>query len=710
MATPYIAENNKTESSQGRILDVQDVMALIRERIWFGVAVAVLVFCITYIQLKRIEPQYQSTATLMVEAQIPRIMNFQDAMAVNIRNLEYFNTVLNTLHSREIMEKAVTQSGLLDQKNFFPSLTNAMQKASAAKGLVNIMPVEKSRLIKVTARHTDPEVAALLANAVAQAYIQQELDNRMSSSLQALEWLRARSDEYRQKLEEGLNKLQQYREETKSVSLEDDQNIVIEKLKALNGALTAAQTQLIDAESAYNVIKDQRATGQPWIHVASQLNNDNVKAALQAWQRQQQEVSRLRKRYKPDYPDMREALKLEEMLLRQFEVSCSTAMKTLQARYETLKEREVRLKRALEEQEQVAFALDRQLVRYNELKRNVEADREIYQSILAKMKEASVAESLPTEVIRVAERARAAKKPFIPNPSRMMTRGSALGLGAGIAVMVLLYYMDRRFRRSEDAESVLGLPVLVSLPVIERKNLHERGMISQVDPQGAAAEAFKTLRTVVQVMPTYKDAHVYLISSTQPGEGKSLVSTNLAITMAQSGKKTLLVGADLRRPAFKQIFDLERMPLGLSEMLSGEKQWKELVNSDIVQGLDIIASGSIPQNPSELLGNARMTDFMCDVRKEYECVIIDSSPMMGISDALILVEYADAVLFVIRQGVTHSLGARNAVKRMQEGGGSRIGLIMNGVSLNRFKYYYGNYGGYYNYQPPKLLSQEQKRS
>lgn len=707
MATSYIAGNNQGGNTQGRIPDLQNLAALVRERIWYGLLVMAVVFSVTYIRLKRIEPRYQSAATLLVEAQVPRLLNFQDAMAINIRNLEYFNTVINMLHNRAMMENAVQRSGLENHPAFFPSVTGLVQKAAAAQSCVSINPIEKSRLIKITVQHTDPEVAAMLANGVAEAYIQQDLDDRMSLSMRAIEWLQERADEYRGKMEEGLNQLQKYREDTKSVSLEDDQNIVIEKLKSINSALTLAQTELINAESELNVIQKQREDGQPWVQIAPQFSNQAVREALQAWQRQQQNVATLRERYKPDYPDLQEAIRLEQSLEAKFEQTCENALQGMKSRNAALQDRQAGLRKALEEQEQLAFTLDRQLVHYNELKRNVETDSEIYQSFLSRMKEASVADSLPTEMIRLAERARPAKQPFMPQPSRMLLRGALIGCALGFAVMVLLYSMDRRFRCSEDAEQALGLPVLVSLPLISQKKLHERGMITKLDPQGAISESFKTLRTILQVMPAYKNTRVVLVSSSQPGEGKSLVATNLAISFAQGGKKTLLLGADLRRPAFQEIFNLESMPKGLSEILQGNEPWQEMLQSVFADNLDVITSGAIPQNPSELLSDNRMASLIDEWRQAYDYLIIDSPPMMGVSDSMILMRYVDMVLFVVRQGITHSHGARHAVKRIQEGDVSRVGIVMNGVTMKQFGYDYGGYREYHNYQPPRLSSMEQ---
>ncbi len=706
MATPYISDMQPDDTA-GRVPDWREIVAILMERAWVGVVVAVVVFSVFFINLKRAVPRYRSTAVLLVDAQIPRILNYQDVVSLNVRNLEYFNTVINTLHSRQMMEMAVQQGGLLDCPGFFPGVTGVVSKAASARGLVSIAPVEKSRLINITAEHSDPSIASDLANAMARAYIQQDLDNRMNTSLQAVEWLRVKSVEYRKKLEGGLLELQKYREDAMSVSLEEDQNIVISKLKALNGVLTDAQTERINAESQWGAIQALLDSGLSRIEVALQLKSEGVDAASSKWREQQQNVAQLKQRYKAEYPDLKEAIEAERSLKTHFEKSCDMAVAALKTRYETLTKREAGLLKALQEQEKLAFSLARQLVHYNDLKRNVEADQEIYQSMISRMKEASISETLPSEVIRLAQEARPASRPFSPNPQQALLRGVLFGLVLGVGVIFLLYYSDHRFRRNEEVERALGVPVLTSLPFISGKTVHDRGMICHLDQTSEVAEAFRTLRAITQISPGIKDASVFLVTSTQPGEGKSLVSTNLATSFAQDNQKTLLIGADLRRPAFKSIFDVKEMPSGLSEILKGKSKWKETLCSDLIPNLDVIASGAIPSHPAELLGNPQMALLMKEVREVYDRVVIDSSPMMGVSDSLLLTKHVDGVLFVVRQGVTHSLGATHAMKRMLEGGVPCLGALMNGVNLRSVAnyYYYRRYGGY-TYQQYKAHPQE----
>ena len=675
--------------------DWREGVAILMERAWLGVAVAVAVFLFFFFQARRQTPYYRSTATLLVEAQIPKILNYQDILAYNTRNLEYFNTHINALHSRNMMAQALERSGLAKSPGFMPGKTME-EKIEAVQGFVTITAVEKSRMIDIVVEHPDPQIAADLANNLAQAYIQQDLDNRMGASMQAVDWLRERSEEYRQKLEKGLLELQEYREQTGSVSLEEDQNIVIEKLKALNAALTMAQTERIQAETMWKSVQDQIRDKVSFTKIAALLNDPGVQLALQKLQDQQREVTGLQQRYREHHPDLQQAVELEQKLQKQFEQTCADALYAVKSRFEMLVQRETNLQAALEQQEKASFELDRKLVRYNELKRNIEADQEIHQAVIARMKETSISESLPTDVIRLAEAARPAKAPFRPRPGQAMARGAAFGFLLGIGAIFLFYYADHRFRRNEEVERLLGLPVLSTVPLIFDKTVRERGLVSHLKQNGEVAEAFRTLRASLLLREDVRNSPVLMVTSAGPGEGKSLISANLAIILAQDGRRTLLVGADLRRPVLSKIFGADRECVGLAEVLKGEIHWKQALLAQDVPNLDVLLSGHIPSHPSELLGHKPLADFLREARETYRHIIIDAPPVLGVSDSLVLLPNVDGVLFVVRYGVTHSMGASHATLKLQESGTPCFGSIMNGVNLNSMAnyYYYRRYGGY----------------
>ncbi len=693
---PFIANDTPQEGNLSKILDWREAVAILMERAWLGALVFVVVFLFFTFQARRQTPIYRSTATLLVEAQIPRLLNYQDVMAFNLRSLEYFNTHLNALHSRTMLERALDRSGLAVHPGFFPEIESREGKIAAARRLVSVIPIEKSRMIRISVEHPDPVIASDLANAMARAYIQQDLDNRMGTTMEAVEWLRARAEEYRVDLEAGLLQLQQYREETGSVSLEDDQNIVIAKLKALNTRLTDAQTERIQAETEWTSIQAQVDKGVRLEKIAPLLGDPGLLEMRRKLQDQQREVARLQQRYRAQHPDLQQAVELEQKLQGQFDEAGRNAVATLRSRVDMLRDQERNLLSALQEQEQEAFDLDRKLVRYNELKRNVEADQSIHQAVIARMRETSMSESTPSEVIRLAEEAAPGRAPVRPDLRREMIRGVVFGLVFGLGAIFLLYYADHRFRRNEEVERLLGIPVLATIPLIAGNTIADRGAVAAHKPAGEEAECFRTLRASLLLREDIRTSRVLMITSSGPGEGKSLVASNLAISLAQDGRRVLLVGCDLRRPVLDRIFTAESGHPGLSDVLKGRVAWGEALHRQALPNLDLLVSGDVPSQPAELLGNRAFADFLAESRDSYDHVIVDAPPVLGVSDALVLLPNVDGVLFVVRYGVTHSLGAKHAMGKMQAGGTPCLGCIMNGVNLRSLAnyYYYRRYGGY----------------
>jgi len=697
MGTTYIARPDGGPDRGGRLPDWSEAAAIVLERFWFGAAVAVAVFLFVFFRMLQAVPYYRSTAVLMVDAVQPRVLHYQDAAAASMRNLDYYNTVVKILHSRQMMEKALEQSGLLQRTGFFPEREGLQAKASAALGLVTIEALDRTRLIRISAEHPDRVIASELANAMAQAYIQQEIDNRMTASMQAVDWLQARAAEYREKLESGMLALQEYREAVQSVSLEEDQNIVIAKLKSLNASLTAAQTERITVQSQWESIAKQISNKESRENIAAQLQDAVLGAALSQLREQRHKVASLRLRYREDYPDLRDAVQREALLQARFEDSLVQAVYVVRSRYQTLMTGEVNLRSALQDQEQEAFRLARQLVQYNDLKRNVEADQDIYESVIARMKEASLSETLPSDVIRIAEIARPGDRPVRPDPVRMLTQGLLLALGAGLGIIFLLHYTDHRFRRNEEVERALGVPVLASLPIAAGRSIRERALVAHAYPAGEVAESFRTLRAILEINPAAGNAKVMLVTSSQPSEGKSLISVNYATSCAQEDRRTLLIGADLRRPVFQTIFAGEKAgAAGLTDVLIGKTSWRDALQSAWIPNLDILAAGSATERPAELLSGKSFSALLQEMRTIYDRIVIDAPPVLGVSDTLVLLKQADGVLFVVRYGVTHSMGAAQAMKRIQSSGTACLGVVMNGVDLRSMANYYSyrRHGGY----------------
>lgn len=695
----FISDSPGEENSSA-LVNWREWVSVILERAWIGIAVAAAVFLFVWYNTLRETPYYRSTATLMVNTQTPQIFNFQDMMSLNTRSVEFFNTHIKALHSRPMVAGAIEEAGLSNHPAFTPGVSPGPDQVEAALRFIRIVPVERTRMLDVVVEHPDPEVAAKLANGLARAYIRIDLDSRMSTSMQAVDWLRDKAEEHRERLEAGLVKLQEYRRETQSVSLEEDQDIVVAKLKSLNSALTAAQTERIQRQTRWAAVETQLEAGIPPTEIVSVLEEARVIEAQRAWLQHRASVQQLRQRFRPEHPDFLSAMEAKQTARTEFEEAAQRAADRLRNQYELAATEEQNIRVALQEQEQEAFELDRKLVEYNEMRRNVRAEEEIYEAIITRMQEASLAGSIPTEIIQLVEEARPARGPFRPNRPRAMVRGASMGGVLGLLAIFGLHAIDHRIRHTEEVERKLGVQALGTLPLISAKQFSDRGLAAHLDDRSEAAEAFRLLRANLLLDGSNESIKSIMLTSAHPGEGKSLVASNLAISCAHDNRKILLVGADLRRPALHKMFDSDSTA-GLSEVLEGKIEWRDAIIVETLPGLDVLLAGKPPPRPAELLGAGRWRKFLNEFEENYDLVVIDAPPVLGVSDTVVLLTQADAILYVLRSGVTHVTSARHALSRIDSSGAPCAGAVLNGVNTASMAnyYYYRQYGyGRYGYR------------
>ena len=389
-----------------------------------------------------------------------------------------------------------------------------------------------------------------------------------------------------------------------------------------------------------------------------------------------------------------------QVLEQAYKSALQTAAIQVEAQYQTALAQESTLRQALKEQEKEAFELDRKLVRYQQLKRGVEADQQIYDGMLARMKETTLVQDSGMNYIRLVDSARPSKLPARPNPRRILTAGVLLGLFLGIACAFAAHAADNRLRRVDEVEKDLGHPVLASIPHIPGKNVQERSQISARKPGSIPSEAFRTLRACVGLQPAGRDARRLLVTSVGVSDGKSLVASNLAIMFAQDNRKTLLIDVDMRRPTVHRTFqvDEQHKATGLSAVLGQGLPWDKAVLKSDLPGLDLLPAGQIPENPAELLGSAAMVALIADLSKHYERIILDSPPVIGVSDPLVLLPRVDGIIFVVHFGKTRRFAAKVAVQQLESSGTPVIGTVVNNVQAGRagsyYNYYYTRHGGY----------------
>jgi len=674
-----------------------DYAAVLLDRIWVAIIVLVLVVAVGVYRTRQETPLYRSSARIMIEENMPKVLNVDDLMSVGSRNIQYFNTHVLALNSRAMVEAAMIRKSLDKNSNFVS--TNGLMPARVASALayVRVEPVPQSRLIDIIVEHPDPAMAAEFANGLADEYIDVNMKRRMESSMESFGWLKQLAEEYRAKIEKGQNAIHDYRQDAKAVSLEDHENIVVGKLKAISQELTAADSQFGIIQAEWNKVSDAVKAGQPLGLLASISQDEGVKGAQAALQRQQGEVVALKTRYQAKHPALMAALNNEREMVALYDAACREAARRGESRFKLAEERVADLRKSLEAQGREAMELDRKLVKYNELKREVEADQQMYNSIAARMKETKITSDIKANNIRLVDAAEPASAPFRPIWSKAIITSVLLGLVLGIGLSFASYFLDDRLKRVEDVENALGMPVLTVVPPVNSSNAAARARVTEKDPHAPSSEAFRALRASLALRPEWKDCRRLMITSTTAGEGKSMVASNLAIVLAHDGQKTVLIDGDMRRPTAHRMFEIKG-PAGLSEVLLGKTPLDQAICATSIPNLSVISSGAAPEAPSELLASSSMKLLLESLDKQFDRIVVDCPPVFGVSDPISLMPAMHGVIFVVHYGKTGRRAAVRAMDKVREGSTPFVGLVFNNVllKLSSGYYYYYQYHKYGN--------------
>jgi capsular exopolysaccharide synthesis family protein len=726
---------------------ILDYARVVYKRRWVVIPVFLVVFIVGAVNAVRQIPIYQARAQLLIETDSPKVARL-DQMFQNQdgwSNDEFYQTQYRILQSRSLAKRTIDAMNLWSAPRlgngpapktelsfsalFWTAVNGAVslvkmpfggaaepaeaeqrtaKQAPAAGdtpaeaagqssrideflGGLSIVPIRNSRMVEIRYTSSDPEFAASAANAVAKAYIQQNMEFRFNASKDATDWLSTRLGEQRKALEASEAALQNYKERNGAVSVADNSssNIVVQRLTDLNGALTKAKTERINKEAQYNQLKAAETSGTLDAYPAV-LTNDYVqklKTDLADAQRQQ---ATLAQRYGERHAEMIKAANAVQAADAKLRAELTKVVESVKSEYLSALSQERSLQEALNSQKGEALSLNRKGIEYGVLQREAESNKQIYESLLQRTKETGISSELRATNVRVVDQAEKPRGPISPNLQRdlMVSFGTSLALAIGLAFGV--ERLDSRIRTPQEAKAFLGLPFLGMVPVVAL----EKGTSSNpLLTQGVAAnfiEAFKTIRTNVLFSTAEEGLRSLVVTSAGPSEGKSIVAANLALALAQTGQRVLLVDGDMRRPRVHEIFSSPQEP-GLSNVLTGNAKLSEAIRKTETPGLWVLNAGHIPPNPAELLGSRRYLDVIASLDAHFDWAIIDTPPVLAVADSSIAGNDASGVIFVVGSDKTSRHAARAAVDQLNSANAHIVGLVLNRVDLIRHPYYYASY-------------------
>ena len=681
---------------------------ILRKRRWYVLGTLAAVLGISAIISLASTRIYQASSKLAIFPESASPVDFKDAgtgTSAGDNDLA-LQTQASILLSDTLALKAIDTMHL-DRDPRFTHKTSTEQNPSLSqnapqtmallrqfRGGLKVEPVPGTRIVVVNYSDPDPRLAADVVNTLVQTFIEANVRTRFESATQTAEWLSKELSDLRIKVEASEEKLVRYQREHGILGIDEKQNIVTAKLDELNRELTAAEGDRIHKESNYKfAMSTDPAVSEQTVPAG---NSPLLDKLLEKEADLDTQYAQLTTQFGSGYPKVSELSNQLKELRAEIAGEEIRARHSLRDEYLTAVQREKMLTAAMEQQKQEANKLNESAIEYSVLKRDSDSNHQLYDNLLQKLKEAGIAAGLRSSNIRVVDVAQIPDVPVSPHVPRNLAFGFLLGLGGGIALALVLENLDTTVRDMEDAKAICPLPALGMIPLqsslsngrnktlgaLSGSNGNCLSLIAYTQPRSPAAESFRALRTSIILSSFGAPPRVILVTSSLPKEGKTTVSANSAIVLAQRGSRVLLVDGDLREPAIANMFGIPANA-GLSTIIDGHYRFEDVVvRVPHIPNLSILSSGAVTSQPAELLGSSRMKESIARWRSEFDYVVIDTPPCLSFTDAVLLSREADGVILVARWGQTTKAALRAASDLLLQVNANMIGLVLNAYDLN----------------------------
>jgi exopolysaccharide transport family protein len=721
-------------------VNLRDYWKVIRKRQWIIIAFFLIVVITTAIGTFTMKPIYRGTATIQINKENPQVVNFQEIFAVNMVDMDYYQTQYKILESRSLAKRAIHSLKLSEHPEFLPKpetpfqkwksnilnsisglftssnkISNSKEDPSESEketalinqflGKLNIEPIRNSRLVKIHFDSNYSELSSQVPDTLAAAYIQQSLETRFIATQQAKEWLNGQLDDLKAKVERADEALQAFGSKHDIISLDEKENVTIQRLTELNEALTKAESERMAKEALYKQTKELNFDSLPSI-----LDNRLIMDLKQAYIQLEAQYMKLSETFKPEYPEMVRLKSQMQTIQKRIDGEINKIITGIKNDYESSLRKESLLREAFEKQKVKAQEMKEKAIQYNILKREADTNREIYKGLLQRMKEAGVSAGIMASNIQVIDQAELPTKPYKPNKQLNLLLAAVVGLFLGVGLAFFFEYLDNTVKTPEDVEQLIRLPSFGMVPEIsyERRRRLERGtsypveLITFSHPKSMLSEAYRNIRTSILLSFSEKPPKKIIISSPNPTEGKTTTVINTAIALSQTGARVLIIDTDMRKPRIHKIFD-EENGVGLSNFLSGHGELEAIIKKTDIPNLYYIPSGPIPPNPSELIGSDLFKSMMESLGGRFDHLVLDSPPVLGFADSIILSTVVDGVILVVLGGKTPRETLQRAKEILHQVNAKILGVVINRVDIQRsdYGYYYYRYHYYYGKEEKK---------
>lgn len=729
--------HSEKPNNNEEVIDLGAYLNVIKQSKWKILGFAIVVTLLTIMVALTLVPKYVATATLLIESEQTKAVSFDEIYGLDSTKKEYYLTQFEVIKSNSIAREVITKLNLKDHTDFIgkPSLTGEIKGMvkqllpflnkkessvltveeqaeremlgllAAFKSRLTVSPIRNTQLVQVSFESSDPKLAALVANTVGEVYIESQMRAKMGITQQASSWLNTRLSELRIQLDSSEVRLQAYREEQKLVDIEGIAGLVTQELEQTSKQLVDARATKNNLESINRVINEY---GNDNIELLGSMPEITSHRVVQDVKREvvlvERKVSELSEVYGPKHPKMisakSELATVKTNLNKQIKGLITGIEKELNRTTRTVKALERDLAKIRAEYQDIT----RKETQYNQLKREVETNRNIFNTFLSRSKETEVTSDFSSAAARFTDRAYAPRNPSKPNKKLIVILAFVASFGFAVVMTFVFDALNDTVKNKNDVENKLAQRMLGLLPhvVVPKKSYFPIHAYLE-DTYRRFAESVRTLRTSLLLTHLDRAHQVIAVTSTSPGEGKTTTSANLAMSLAQMGK-VLLIDADLRKPALAKRFDIPVFHPGLSNLMIGTEQLAECVHVDTQSGVTIMPSGQIPSNPLELLSSPRFAELLSELKAQYDHIIVDTPPTQAVSDALVIAQSVDSVVYVVKSDITRIKPITAGLERLFEVKAHVAGVVLNKVDMSksRDEHSHGYYDYYdYSQQPEK---------
>lgn len=696
---------------------------------WSIMGFSIFITLLTTLVVFSIDPVYEASVTILIESQEENVVSIEEVYGIPGAIDEYFETQNQILQSRNLAEKVIDKLKIPKHPDYDPEqqepglVKNVISWLTAGfaddeivpdyavrnniveefRNNLKVAPIRKSQLIEVTFESRDPELSANVPNTLADIYIYSDLEGRLYMTEKATGSLTERLAELKVNLQKSEKSLQAFREKEKLIDLGGVDTLAEKELDEITVELVQARRNRIETETLYRQVTTLK--GQPieaFGSIPAVVNNVGLQNARQAKSEAELKVSEFSKRYGPKFPLMIAAKSELETATKSLNKHILNVIDAIKREYEVARAKENHLVGEMNRTKRDVGEINRKGSRLQALERDVEANRDIYETFLDRFKETSAVSDIQPVHARVVDTAMLPSEPVKPQKALIILIAMVLSTMIATMIAFLIEALDNTMEDGQNVEERLHVSVLGILPKLSIWLNKDVKLFRYFTDNNRTpfAENIRTIRSGILLSALDDKQKVILITSSVPGEGKSMAAVNLALALGQMGN-VLLIDCDLRRPSIKEVFGLDSNNIGLSHFMLGTHTLEDAIHIFKKERINVMPVGNVPPNPLEMLSSQRFAKGLEALKAKYDHIVIDSPPAVSVSDAIVLSKLVNQVIYMIKADATPYQLAQEGIHRLHKVNAPLVGAILNQVSPPNKSARYGHYYSYYGYGAEK---------